>query len=205
MPKFTRRQGGADLKTNSYYNDPKYCGIYPFATSFVQCALWAICRSGEIAEVPITAYNGISNRTDILKPIFKRNGYGNAKEWWGDTLWEKTTKADEVRPGDIVCYGSSWGGGYGHVRIVEKIDDNYFYCSGGNEDGKGSLNSIKYNIKIAKLNGGSLTGLMGYIHNPFITTNEVDEVNYKELYEKEKVQKEYYMELLKEIHDRSNI
>ena len=78
MPKFTRRNGGADLTTNFYYNDPKYCGIYPFATSFVQCALWAICRSGEIAEVPITAYNGISNRTDILKPIFKRNGYGNA-------------------------------------------------------------------------------------------------------------------------------
>ena len=200
MPKFTRRQGGADLKTNSYYNDPKYCGIYPFATSYIDCVLWAICRSGEIAEVPVTAYtsSNISKRKDIMKPIFTRNGYGHAKEWWNDTIWDKTIKADEVKLGDIVCYGSSWGGGYGHVRIVEKIDDNYFYCSGGNEDGKGLLNSIKYNIRIAKQNGGSSTGLMGYIHNPFITY-EVDKVDYRELYEKEKIENERLKNTLSQI------
>lgn len=202
MPEFTRRVGGADLKTNPYYNDPKYCGIYPFATSYIDCVLWAICRSGEIAEQPITAYNGISNRSDILKPIFKRNGYGHAKYWWDDAIWEKTIKADEVKLGDIVCYGSSWGGGYGHVRIVEAIDDNFFYCSGANEDGKGSLNSIRYNIKIAKLNGGSSTGLMGYIHNPFISSSQdISESEYKNLYLKEKADNERLKCILKEIKD----
>ena len=204
MPQFTRRVGGADLKSNIYYNEPIYCGKYPFATTkLIQCALWAICRTGEISEQPITAYNGISNRTDILKPIFSRNGYGNAKEWWNDTLWEKTTKADEVKLGDIVCYGSAWGGGYGHVRIIEAIDDNYFYCSGGNEDGNGL---IKYNIKIAKQNGGSANGLMGYIHNPFLSdlnhpTSDKDIEWYKIMYQEEKAKNEQLEATIKQIKD----
>ena len=56
-----------------------------------------------------------------------------------------------IRKGCVTCHnGANLGGGYGHVRVVEKIDDNYFYCSGGNEDGKGLLNSIKYNTMQAQ-------------------------------------------------------
>lgn len=213
MPKFTRRNGGADFKTNPYYNDPKYCGKYPFKSlNVIQCALYAICRTGEIAETPVTAYNNISNRNDILKPIFTRNGYGDAIEWWNDTLWPKTTNHNEAKLGDIIVYGSGWGGWnssknryYGHVRIIEAMDNSYFYCSGGRETDTGKC---AFNIKVPRQNGSGdkLSGLVGYIHNPFITTNNVtDKIDYKELYEKEKVQKEYYMELLKEIHDRSSI
>ena len=205
MPKFTRRNGGADLTTNFYYNDPKYCGIYPISSvSIIQCALYAICRTGEIAETPVTAYNNISNRSSILKPIFTRNGYGDAIEWWNDTLWEKTTNHKEAKLGDIIVYGSGWGGWnatknryYGHVRIIEAMDDNYFYCSGGNE----SNGKCAFNIKVARKNGSgnSLSGLVGYIHNPFITTNEVDEVDYKELYEKEKIENERLKNTLSQI------
>lgn len=189
MPKFTRRVGGADLMTNPYYNDSKYCGVIPYTSNTIkQCAWWCICRTGEIAEELVTYYNNISTKDQCRKPIFKRSGYGNAKEWWNDTLWEKTTRHDEARLGDIIVYGKGWGGGYGHVRIIEFIDENYFYCSGGNEDGKGT---IKYNIKVARKNGNGDTDLIGFIHNPFLDENNdptesKEEVDYKTLYEKEK-------------------
>ena len=106
-----------------------------------------------------------------------------------------------------MCYGCSWGGGYGHVRIIEAIDDNYFYCSGGNEDGNGL---IKYNIKISKQNGGSANGLMGYIHNPFLTELEPPTSNkdiewYKIMYQEEKAKNEQLNAILKQINELSEV
>lgn len=189
MPKFVKRTILGNIPTNEYYNKNIYCGIYPYNTPYLKdCTLYAICRSAEISEKQITAYNNISKREDIENPIFVRNGYGNAIEWWNDTIWDKTIKQSEARLGDIIIYGTGWGYSkaenryYGHVRVIEAMDNNYFYCSGGNEDGKGSY---RFNIKIPRVNGtgDALSGLIGYIHNPNITTEE--EVDYKSLYEEE--------------------
>lgn len=204
MPKFVKRTILGNIPTNDFYNKSIYCGKYPYNSGYKrQCSLYAICRTAEISEEPITAYKDISSRNNIRKPIFTRNGYGDAIEWWGDTLWEKTTKHSEARLGDIIVYGNGWGNGCGHVRIIEDMDDNYFYCSGGNEDNKGTY---KFNIKVARQDGSgdTLNGLVGYIHNPFITDSKLD-TDYKSLYEKEKAEKEYYINLLKEIHTRSNV
>ena len=214
MPEFTRRAGSADFNTNPYYNDPKYCGIYPFKSmKVIQCALYAICRTGEIAETPVTAYKNISKRADILKPIFTRNGYGDAIEWWNDTLWEKTTSHKEAKLGDIIVYGSGWGGWntaanryYGHVRVIEAMDDNYFYCSGGNE----SNGKCAFNIKVPRKDGSGdkLSGLVGFIHNPFITpvvAKDETTPNYKELYEKEKALNEHYLSIIRDIHKQTNL
>ena len=206
MPKFVKRTILGNIPTNEYYNKGIYCGKYPYSSPVKkECSLYAICRTAEISEEPITAYKNISSRNNIRKPIFTRDGYGNAIEWWGDTLWEKTTKQAEARLGDIIVYGIGWGNGYGHVRIIEDMDDNYFYCSGGNEDNKGTY---KFNIKVNRVDGSgdNLTGLVGYIHNPFITPNNAttepkDDEEYKYLYEQEKAENELLEAKLKQIKD----
>ena len=78
------------------------------------------------------------------------------------------------------------------------MDDEYFYCSGGNE----SNGKCAFNIKVARKNGSgnSLSGLVGYIHNPFITTNDVT-TDYKELYEKEKIENERLKAILGQIKE----
>lgn len=178
--KFTERVGFSDGLTNPYFNNKDYVGStggYAYCKEngkTYQCVNYVIGRQTEISEQKICYYG---SQTPCKKPLFNRKGYGNAKEWWDSCLWEKSL--DNVQLGDIVVYGSSWGGGFGHVRVVEKIQDNYMYLSGGNEDGKGS---VKFNIKvpITKGGGSNAKGLMGYIHNPYL--NKVDyEAKYKEL------------------------
>ena len=189
MPKFVRRTILGNIPTNEYYNKNIYCGKYPYNTPYIRdCTLYAITRSAEIAEEQITAYDKYSNRSDVRMPMFTRNGYGDAIEWWNDTLWNKTIKHSEAKLGDIIVYGTGWGYSasknkyYGHVRVIEAMDDNYFYCSGGNEDNKGTY---KFNIKVPRSDGSgdALSGLVGFIHNPYITDTE--EVDYKALYEAE--------------------
>lgn len=209
MPPFVKRSILGNIPMNDYYNKSIYCGIYPYNCGIKrECALYAICRTAEIAEEPVTAYSNISSRNNIRMPMFTRNGYGNAIQWWNDTLWPKTTKHSEAKPGDIVIYGSDWGAGNGHVRIIEAMDDDYFYCSGGNEDNEGNY---FFNIKVKREDGSgdNLTGLVGFIHNPYITDNNTvasgEEIDYASLYEKEKVENERLRAILKQIYELSEV
>ena len=145
-------------------------------------------RTCELAEEKCTYYdrNGLSEkRSDCRIPFNRsRSGYGNAIEWWNDTAWKKTTKQSEAKLGDIIVYGAGWGNGNGHVRIIEKMDKDYFYCSGGNEES----GKAQFFIRVKRIDGSGddLTGLVGYIHNPFLTDNEpvlkADEPDYKQMY-----------------------
>ena len=183
MPNFVRRIGNADFNTNPYYNDRQYVGSggYYKGNTKYQCVNYCIGRTCELAETRATYFGSDSKPS---KTMFIRKGYGNAKEWWNETLWDKTTNPNDVRLGDVVVYGTNWGNGYGHCRIVEAIENDYFICSGGNEDGKGTC---KFNIKINKEVGGGSNGkgLMGYIHNPHLTFNKEEKptsVDYEKLY-----------------------
>lgn len=183
MPKFSGRVGGGDLLTNPYYNDIKWCctrGYKKLRTSF-QCTDWVFLRSQEIAECRITYLWRQGEKADICtNPIFANGGYPEARCWYGNSVWPKSV--DNPRVGDIVCYGSSWGRGHGHVRIIERIEGNYMYLSGGNENYKGGA---KFGIKVPITIGGgaNATGLQGYIHNPFITIEKpTEEIDYKSLY-----------------------
>ena len=169
MPQFIRRKGANDLEINPYYNDPKYVGkggYYKDNPSYY-CVNW-IGRVCEISETRVTYFGDDEPPQNTM---FNRKGYGDACEWYTRTLWNKTTKANEVKVGDVVCYGTAWGNGYGHIRVVEGIYDDYLICSGANEDGKGS---VRFDIRIDKNDGGgdNATGLMGYIHNPHITNEQ---------------------------------
>lgn len=187
MPEFVRRVGGGDLNTNDYYNLPTYVGAggYYKNNNNYECVNYAIARSCELAEEKITYYdrNGLNEKRDYCRIPFNksRSGYGHAKQWWNDTAWDKTTNPNQARLGDIIVYGSGWGNGYGHVRIIEAIEKDYFICSGGNEGINGEVIKTKFDIKVNKQEGSgdSLKGLVGYIHNPFLS----EVTDYKSKYE----------------------
>ena len=84
--------------------------------------------------------------------------YGNAVNWWSDTLWPKGT---EPKPGAIMVYGSNYGGGYGHVRVVEKVESGKVFYAAANESRR---------MAFAWINAPKVTtnGFLGYIYNPFV-------------------------------------
>lgn len=197
MPKFIERIGGADLKTNPYYQDAKWIGnpSNRYGTSYYQCVYWAYQRTQEIAETRCTYLTGVGETRSLCpKPMFKGSGFANAKDWYRNAIWDKSV--NNPRVGDIVCYGSSWGGGAGHVRIVERIENNYMILSGANESFNGG---VKFGIKVPITEGGgeNASGLQGYIHNPFITIDEKPlEDSYKAKYEALRTEYDLYKQLV---------
>lgn len=184
--KHTPRVGGADLNYNPYYNAPEWAcgkGCKQQGVNY-QCVQYLFQRVQEDCEKRVVYYTSRGESKSICeKPLFNRSGVGNGCEWYKDAKWSKTTNPSEVREGDIVCYGTGWGGGYGHVRYVEKIEGNYMYLSGGNETFNGGA---KFNIKciIAQGGGENATGLQGYIHNDLLDQPKTKD--YKSLYEEYK-------------------
>ena len=166
------------MYTSDYYNLAKYCGKTGYFNgrykNGYQCVNYAVSRTCELANRAVCYFTGISNKADIDKPMFNRAGYGNAKEWWNDTLWEK---GSEPKLGAIMVYGSSYGGGYGHVRVVEAIEGDKITYSGANES---NLMAFKTLTK-PKVTS---TGFLGYIYNPYlnqdlITIKKEDGYEYK--------------------------
>lgn len=203
MPEFVRRVGFADKYTNPYYNEPQYVGKTGGVISCggdYECVNFCIGRSCELAETEICYWSWAKHKDEILYPIFNRSGYGNAIEFVY-TNWDKTTKGAEVRLGDILIYGTSWGYGEGHVRVVEAIDNDYLILSGGNEDGKGE---VKFDIrqKIVDTNPNG-TGLLYYVHNPYLTFNQSqvseEENEYKKLYEDLRKEHNAYVDEVKQV------
>lgn len=155
-----------NISTDPYFNEARYVGKggYYRGNSSYQCVNYAIGRTCEISGKAVCYYSGISTKSQIEKPMMNRSGYGNAINWWNDTLWQK---GSEPRLGAVMVYGKNYGGGYGHVRVVEKIDGDKIYYSGANESNR---------MAFAWINKPSITsgGFLGYIYNPFVggTTNE---------------------------------
>jgi len=73
------------------------------------------------------------------------DGYGveGAKDIWTvpTDLFDKIPDSNTLVPqgGDILIYGSNWGGGYGHVECVLSSDANGSNIVGNNETGNPSL------------------------------------------------------------------
>ena len=171
MIKRTSITSPTSMYTSDYYNQAKYCGKTGYFNgrykNGYQCVNYAVSRSCEIAQRPCCYYSGISTKEDIEKPMFKRSGYGNAVEWLNDTLWETGT---EPKVGAIMVYGKAYGGGYGHVRVVEAINGNTITYSGANES---NLMAFKTLSKPSI----SSTGFLGYIYNPFVSEFNIHTVS----------------------------
>lgn len=152
-----------DMLTDPYFNEAIYVGRGGFykGNGNYQCVNYAIGRSCEIAQKPICYFSGITTKSQIEKPMMNRSGYGNAINWWNDTLWQK---GSEPRLGAVMVYGSSYGGGYGHVRVVEQIENGRIFYSGANE-------SRRLAFKWIDMPTVSQSGFLGYIYNPFTETD----------------------------------
>lgn len=152
-----------DMLTSVFYNEQKYVGKsgYYKGNKNYQCVNYAIGRTCEIANRAVCYYSKIDHPTtkkDIENPMMNRSGYGSAKYWLSETLWEK---GSEPKVGAVMVYGSAYGNGYGHVRVVEKIDGDRLFISGGNESGKMAFKWIDAPKVTA-------TGFLGYIYNPYL-------------------------------------
>lgn len=165
---FTPRTSNAGMSdASSVYNNNYYVGSpnnwYNNNTiSTYQCTYYAIARSGEIAGEPVTTYSSYpSEPTHRIFP--SRTGFGNAKDWYDQAAWDKSTDVSGVRVGDIVVYGASYpnSGGNGHVQIVEQISGSTIYVSqNSNSYGGSFLSSLDLNNLDASF--------IGFIHNPYI-------------------------------------
>lgn len=149
-----------NIATDPYYNEAKYVGRggYCNGNTNYQCVNFAVGETTRLAGRAVCYYSGISTKADITRPMFNRSGYGNAVNWWNDTLWPKGT---EPKPGAIMVYGSNYGGGYGHVRVVEKVEGGKVFYAAANESRR---------MAFAWINAPKVTanGFLGYIYNPFI-------------------------------------
>lgn len=94
---------------------------------------------------------------------YKPNFYGNARDWWGNNQRTKTfPTGSEPRPGAIACW---WGNSayiYGHVAVVEKVENGVVYTSSSSYGtaGKGSRWSYSFRYDIME----NVPGFQGYIY-----------------------------------------
>lgn len=163
---FTPRTSNAGMSNaDSVYNNNYYVG--PDSNFYnnnnvntYQCTYYAISRAGEIAGQPVTTYADYPS-TPEHRIFPNRTGFGNAKDWYDDTSWDKSTSSPQV--GDIVVYGAGYpnSGGLGHVQIIEKIDGTTIYISQNSNTYGGDF--------LTALTLGSLdASFIGFIHNPYI-------------------------------------
>lgn len=165
------------MYTDDYYNKAKYCGKTGYFNGRYkkgyQCVNYAVSRTCEIAKRAVCYYSGVSTKADIDKPMFNRSGYGNAVTWLQDTLWEHGT---EPKVGAIMVYGSSYGNGYGHVRVVEAINGNTITYSGANESNDMAFKTLTKPTV-------STTGFLGYIYNPYVDSDDLIKITKDSNYE----------------------
>lgn len=169
---YTPRTSNSGMSATTPYNNHYYVGSattgyfynYSNANNY-QCTAYCMGRLGEIAGEPVTTFSAYpSSPTHRIFP--NRTGYGDAKEWYNDTSWSKTTDKTKPKLGAIVCYSKYPNdGGGGHVQIVEKIDGNTIYVS-QNQTCYGS--SFLTAINVNNLPSSGSTIFMGYIYNPYV-------------------------------------
>ena len=97
------------------------------------------------------------------------DGYGvpGAKDLWNVATSRFTKIGDSAslvpQPGDVLIYGPSWGGGYGHVEMVVGVDANGCAIVGNNLTGNPRLSAQKTYRTWAQMKG--LVGVMRFNFN----------------------------------------
>jgi len=92
------------------------------------------------------------------------DGYGvsGAKDLWNVANTRFTMIPDSAslvpQPGDVLIYGSTWGGGFGHVEVCLSSDANGAYLAGENEHNNASEGVVRVYRTWAQMKG--LIGVM---------------------------------------------
>lgn len=94
---------------------------------------------------------------------YKPNFYGNARDWWGNNQRTKTfPTGSEPRPGAIACW---WGNSvyiYGHVAVVEKVENGVVYTSSSSYGTAGKGSRWSYSFRYDRME--NVPGFQGYIY-----------------------------------------
>lgn len=127
--------------------------------SLQQFREWAV-KNGKVAN-PDGSYKGqcVSLVQQYLSQVFAIpfKPRGNAKDFVPPTF----VRVSNLRPGDIVRYGSNYGGGYGHIGLIDDtgayLDQNGIRVLAVGRQGKpfSGINAIfrptkKFNVKTPK-------------------------------------------------------
>lgn len=87
---------------------------------------WGL-KEGSVANPPPNnKYKGqcVSLIQQYLYKVFGKSfkAYGNAKDWannYPKSYFNKLSKSTKLQPGDVLVYGSNYGGGYGHIGLID--------------------------------------------------------------------------------------
>lgn len=87
---------------------------------------WGLKQGSVANPAPNNKYKGqcVSLIQQYLYKVFGKSfkAYGNAKDWannYPKSYFNKLSKSTKLQPGDVLVYGSNYGGGYGHIGLID--------------------------------------------------------------------------------------
>lgn len=97
---------------------------------------WGLAQGSVANPEPNNKYKGqcVSLIQQYLFKVFNKpfKAYGNAKDWatkYPKEYFNKLANNNKVQPGDVLVYGSNYGGGYGHIGLID-INGKYYDQNG---------------------------------------------------------------------------
>ena len=87
---------------------------------------WGLKQGSVANPAPNNKYKGqcVSLIQQYLYKVFGKSfkAYGNAKDWannYPKSYFNKLSKSSKLQSGDVLVYGSNYGGGYGHIGLID--------------------------------------------------------------------------------------
>ena len=97
---------------------------------------WALAQKSVANPEPNNKYKGqcVSLIQQYLNKVFGKEfkAYGNAKDWennYPKEYFNKLAPSEKLQEGDVLVYGASYGGGYGHIALID-INMKFFDQNG---------------------------------------------------------------------------
>lgn len=97
---------------------------------------WALAQGSVANPEPDNWFKGqcVSLIQQYLYRVFNKpfKAHGNAKAWTNNypkDYFNKLDKSIALQPGDVLVYGANYGGGYGHIALID-AEGNFFDQNG---------------------------------------------------------------------------
>lgn len=97
---------------------------------------WGLEQGSVANPEPNNKYKGqcVSLIQQYLYKVFEKpfKAYGNAKDWetnYPKDYFKKLSKSAKLQKGDVIIYGSNYGGGYGHIGLID-VNEKFYDQNG---------------------------------------------------------------------------
>lgn len=97
---------------------------------------WGLKQGSVANPPPDNWFKGqcVSLIQQYLYRVFGKSfkAYGNAKDWatnYPKDYFKKMSKNTKLQPGDVLVYGANYGGGYGHIALID-VNGNFYDQNG---------------------------------------------------------------------------